>query len=202
MILSGKPFAPAAERNRESIASVIVPLFSDIKTVLEIGSGTGQHAVYFAARMPHLVWQTSDLTHNHDGIRQWIAESALSNVMPPLELDVDEARWPVERVDAVFTANTLHIMDWSSVQKMFFGVSRVLDDDGLFCVYGPFRYGGKHTSESNARFDASLRSQNPLWSVRDMNDVRELAGRNSLEPEQDHDLPANNRLLVFRKKSD
>ena len=201
MILTKKPFAPAAERNRESIARVIEPLFSDIKTVLEIGSGTGQHAVYFAACMPHLVWQTSDLAHNHDGIRRWIDDSALSNVMTPLHLDVDEAVWPVERADAVFTANTLHIMDWSSVQKMFVGVSRVLDDDGLFCVYGPFCYGGKHTSESNARFDASLRSQNPLWSIRDMNDVHELARCNSLQPEQDHDLPANNRLLVFRKRS-
>jgi len=199
MMLAEKPIAPAAERNREPIANVIVPLFGDIKSVLEIGSGTGQHAVYFAACMPHLIWQTSDLECNHRGIRQWIDEAALPNVLPPLSLDMREAHWPIESVDAVFTANTLHIMEWSCVQNMFAGVSRLLEAEGLFCVYGPFCYGGRHTSESNARFDGSLRSQNPLWGVRELGDVRDLAQRNSLRIEQDHAMPVNNRLLVLRK---
>lgn len=197
--MSDKPFSPACERNREPIANVLVPLFAGIKTVLEIGSGTGQHAVYFGARMPHLRWQTSDLPHNHRGIRQWLDEAQLSNVLPPLSLDVDDALWPVQRVDAVFTANTLHIVAWSSTTSMFTGVSRLLDADGLFCVYGPFRYGDEHTSESNARFDASLRSQNPHSGIREIGAVCDLAQSNSLVMTADHALPANNRLLVFCK---
>ncbi len=198
-MISDKPFSAACERNREPIANVLVPLFAGIESVLEIGSGTGQHAVYFGARMPHLLWQTSDLPHNHQGIRQWLDEAELSNVLPPLSLDVDDVPWPVQRVNAVFTANTLHIAAWSSVQNMFAGVSRLLDEGGLFCVYGPFRYGERHTSESNARFDASLRLHNPLSGIREIGAVGELAQRNSLVLEADHAMPANNRLLVFGK---
>ncbi len=198
-MISDKPFSAACERNREPIANVLVPLFAGIESVLEIGSGTGQHAVYFGARMPHLLWQTSDLPHNHQGIRQWLDEAELSNVLPPLSLDVDDVPWPVQGVNAVFTANTLHIAAWSSVQNMFAGVSRLLDEGGLFCVYGPFRYGERHTSESNARFDASLRLHNPLSGIREIGAVGELAQRNSLVLEADHAMPANNRLLVFGK---
>ena len=198
-MLADKPFSPACERNREPIAGVIEPLFADVNSVLEIGSGTGQHAVYFAARMPHLVWQTSDLPRNHHGICQWLDEAALPNVLAPVSLDVDDARWPVQRVDAVFTANTLHIAGWSSVRNMFAGVSRLLDKDGLFCVYGPFRYGARHTSESNARFDASLRSQDPLSGIREIGAVVDLAQGYSLVIAADHAMPANNRLLVFGK---
>ncbi len=198
-MISDKPFSAACERNREPIANVLVPLFAGIESVLEIGSGTGQHAVYFGARMPHLLWQTSDLPHNHQGIRQWLDEAELSNVLPPLSLDVDDVPWPVQRVNAVFTANTLHIAAWSSVQNMFAGVSRLLDEGGLFCVYGPFRYGERHTSESNARFDASLRLHNPLSGIREIGAVGELAQRNSLVLAADHAMPANNRLLVFGK---
>ena len=198
-MLTDKPFSPACERNRQPIAGVIEPLFADIVSVLEIGSGTGQHAVYFGARMPHLVWQTSDLPNNHAGIRQWLDDAALPNVLPPLSLDVDDAHWPVQRVNAVFTANTLHIAAWTSVQNMFAGVSRLLDEDGLFCVYGPFRYGARHTSESNAQFDASLRSQDPLSGIREIGAVRDLAQGVSLIMAADHTMPANNRLLVFGK---
>jgi len=194
-----KPFSPACARNSEPIASVLVPLLQDIESVLEIGSGTGQHAVCFGARSPHLVWQTSDLPENHQGIRQWVDEAALPNVLPPLHLDVDQSAWPVERVSAVFTANTLHIAAWSSVQNMFRGVSRVLDSNGLFCVYGPFRYGDVHTSESNARFDASLRAHNSHSGIRAFEDVHELAHRNGLKLQSDYIMPANNRLLIFRK---
>ena len=198
-MIADKPFSAACERNREPIAGVLVPLFAGIKSVLEIGSGTGQHAVYFGACMPHLMWQTSDLPHNHLGIRQWLDEAQLPNVSPPLSLDVDDVPWPVKRIDAVFTANTLHIAAWPSVQNMFAGVSQLLEEDGLFCVYGPFRYGKRHTSESNARFDASLRSQNPRSGIREIGAVLDLAQRHSLVMAADHAMPANNRLLVFNK---
>jgi cyclopropane fatty-acyl-phospholipid synthase-like methyltransferase len=198
-VISGKPFSPACARNSEPIAQLLVPLLQKAESVLEIGSGTGQHAVYFGARLPHLVWQTSDLRENHAGIRHWLDEAALPNVLPPLHLDVDQSAWPAERFGAAFTANTLHIMAWSSVQNMFSGVSRVLDENGMFCVYGPFMYDSSHTSDSNARFDASLRAQNPRSGIREFRDVRDLARHNSLTLHADHAMPANNRLLIFRK---
>lgn len=198
-MVSGKPFSQACARNSEPIAQLLVPLLQETDSVLEIGSGTGQHAVFFGARLPHLMWQTSDLPENHPGIRQWIDEAALPNVLPPLHLDVDQPVWPVEHVGAVFTANTLHIAAWSSVQNMFSGVSEVLEAGGFFCVYGPFRYDAMHTSESNARFDTSLRAHNPRSGIRDFEQVRDLAQRYSLLLHCDHAMPANNRLLIFRK---
>ena len=195
----GKPFSPASERNRIPIINLLRPVFAEIESVLEIGSGTGQHAVFFGAQMPHLTWQTSDLPENHPAIRMWVKEAALSNVLPPLVLDVGADQWPVEQVDAVFTANTLHIMSWSNVEKLFAGVGRALHTNGLFCAYGPFSYEGRHTSESNARFDLSLRSQNPLSGIRDFAMVCEVAAGNDLFLQDDHAMPANNRLLVFRK---
>ena len=194
-----KPFSPACERNRIPIMNLLRPLFAKVESVLEIGSGTGQHAVFIGAQMPHLTWQTSDLPENHLAMRMWLEEAALSNVLPPLVLDVDADAWPVERVDAVFTANTLHIVSWPSVENMFTGVARVLNAKGLFCAYGPFSYGGRHTSESNARFDLSLRGQNSHSGIRDCAQVCELAARNDLSLQHDHAMPANNRLLVFRK---
>ena len=196
---SGKHFSPACERNRAPIMNLLRPLFAGVESVLEIGSGTGQHAVFFAAQMPQLTWQTSDLSENHSAIRMWVEEAALANVRPPLVLDVNADTWPVDRVDAVFTANTLHIVPWSSVENMFAGVSRVLNADGLFCVYGPFSYEGRHTSQSNARFDLSLRTQNPCSGIREFVQMSELAARNDLCLQDDHAMPANNRLLVFRK---
>jgi hypothetical protein len=151
--------------------------------------------------MPHLTWQTSDVPENHSAIRVWVEEAALPNVQPPLvlDVDVDADTWPHERVDAVFTANTVHIVSWRGVENMFAGVSRVLNSGGLFCVYGPFSYDGRHTSESNARFDLSLRAQDPCSGIRDFERVCELAARNGLTLQHDQTMPANNRLLVFRK---
>lgn len=195
----GKPFSPASERNRMPIMNVLRPLFAEVKSVLEVGSGTGQHAVFFGAQMPHLTWQTSDLPENHPAIRTWLEDAALTNVRPPLVLDVDSDEWPAERVDAVFTANTIHIVSWSSVEKLFAGVARVLNANGLFCAYGPFSYDGRHTSESNARFDLSLRGENSRSGIREFAQVCELAAGNDLSLQDDHAMPANNRLLVFRK---
>lgn len=193
-----KPYSEACERNREPILGVLRQAFADSRFVLEIGSGTGQHAVYFGAALPHLTWQTADLPRHHAGIQMWIEESRLPNVWQPLALDVNQPNWPIEGVDAVFTANTFHIVSWPEVQRMFDGVARVLRTGGVLCVYGPFNYGGEYTSESNARFDAMLRARDPGSGIRNFEDVRALAEQNGLVFEADHPMPANNRTLVWK----
>jgi SAM-dependent methyltransferase len=178
--------------------------FASAHQVLEIGSGTGQHAVYFGRHLPHLVWHTSDRSEHHAGIRAWIAESvslhALANVHAPLALDVREALWPVPAVDAVYSANTLHIMDWATVQAMFSGLARVLQPGGVLAIYGPFNDGGQFTSESNARFDASLRARGDGSGLRDFEAVNALALGIGLALVQDVAMPANNRMLVWRRR--
>jgi len=190
-----KPFSEASERNRGPILEVLKRIFSRTRFVLEIGSGTGQHAAYFAAELPHLVWQASDVAENLPGIREWVSEP------PPIELDVDK-EWPQLDVDAVFSANTCHIMSWPQVERMFAGVGRLLPAYGVFALYGPFNYGGRHTSESNARFDAMLRARDPASGLRDVDDIVRLAALNGLGLEEDNAMPANNRLLVFQKQLD
>lgn len=194
-----KFFSEACERNRGPILDQLRDHLSGARRVLEIGSGTGQHAVHFAAALPHLVWQTSDLPANHPGINAWIAEAALPNLLPPLTLDVGAGSWPAQSCDAVFSANTLHIMGWEEVQAMFAGIGRVLQPDGILCIYGPFNYGGAYTSDSNARFDAMLRAQAPHMGIRDFEAVDALARQHGLLLVADHPMPANNRLLVWRR---
>lgn len=188
-----KPFSEAAARNRAPILAVLKRAFGDRTRVLEIGSGTGQHAAYFAAALPHLAWQASDVAENLPGIREWLSDP------PPLELDVDRP-FPRIDADAVFSANTCHILSWPQVERMVQGVAALLPPGGVFVVYGPFHYGGKPTSESNARFDAMLRARDPASGVRDLEAVCALAQRHGLALEEDHAMPANNRLLVFRKR--
>jgi SAM-dependent methyltransferase len=184
-----KPFSEPSERNREPILAVLKRVFSRAKKVLEIGSGTGQHAAYFAPELPHLVWQASDRAENLADIRQWVAN--------PIELDVDRP-FPKVDADAVFTANTCHIMSWPQVEKMFAAVGG-MSSVKMFCLYGPFNYGGKHTSDSNARFDAMLRGRDPASGIRDAEAISALAGRNGFALAEDNAMPANNRLLVFRR---
>ena len=194
------PNAPATERNREAILAVLREHFADRRRVLEIGSGTGQHAVHFAAALPHLEWQTSDLTDAHPGIRAWIAASGVGNVLPPLALDAaDAAGWPAARYDAVFTANTLHIMGWSQVQALFANLPRVLASDAKLVAYGPFNIGGRFTSPSNEAFDASLRAADPKRGIRDLEAVHALAAGAGLQPVADLAMPANNRCVVWAK---
>ena len=138
-----KPFSESCVQNRDPILAILRPLFADRRHVLEIGSGTGQHAVYFAADLPHLVWQTADVPQHHPGIQAWLEEAALPNVLPPLALDVNDAAWRSGRYDAVFSANTLHIMGWPEVERFFAGVGAVLEAGGILAVYGPFNYGGR-----------------------------------------------------------
>jgi SAM-dependent methyltransferase len=195
----GKPWSEACERNRDPILEVLRGAFAGATRVLEIGSGTGQHAVFFAAALPHLVWQPSDRPEHLAGIAAWRDETSLSNLRAPLALDVDAADWPLPECDALFSANTLHIMSWLSVEHFFRGAERVLLPGGVLAVYGPFSYGGQHTAESNARFDAFLRARDPLSGVRDFDAVCALAQRHGLALDDDHALPANNRMLIWRR---
>lgn len=197
--MNDKPFAESCEQNREPILAVLREVFADRRRVLEIGSGTGQHAVYFAPELPHLHWQTGDLPLHHRGIRQWIDEAALPNVLPPIALDVTQDAWYGGRYDAVFSANTLHIMSWTEVERFFEGVGKVLETGGVLAVYGPFNYNGTFTSESNARFDAWLKSRDPASGVRDFEAVDALARDQGLVLQRDYAMPANNRTLVWRR---
>jgi SAM-dependent methyltransferase len=197
---SMKPYSEACERNREPILAVLKRVFSDTRVMLEIGSGTGQHAAYFAPALPHLVWQPSDVPEHLPGIRLWVEESGASNLRSPIELDVDRD-WPTLTADAVFSANSCHIMSWPQVERMFAGIGRLLPPDGVFALYGPFMYSGAHTSESNARFDAMLRARDPKSGLRDFEAIEALAKRSGLIFQEDYPMPANNRLLVFRKSA-
>lgn len=199
MIFADKPYSAACERNRGAILEILRPLLGEARDALEIGSGTGQHAVHFAAALPWLVWQCSDRAPQLAGIRAWLAEAGLPNLPAPLELDV-RRDWPGRRYDLVFTANTLHIMGWDEVQAMFGALPRVLAAGALVVIYGPFHYGGRATSESNAGFDRELRRRDPRQGVRDIEAVHRLASAIGLEALADYPMPANNRTLVWRLK--
>jgi cyclopropane fatty-acyl-phospholipid synthase-like methyltransferase len=195
-----KPDAPATERNREPILAVLRDRFADRTRVLEIGSGTGQHAVFFAAALPHLTWQTSDLPENHPGIRAWVEDSGLDNVLPPVAFDMAApADWPAARYDAIFTANTLHIASWPQVQSFFQHLPRLLADEATLVVYGPFNIGGEYTSASNADFDQWLKARDPASGIRDLEAVQALAEGAGLRFVEDIAMPANNRCLVWKK---
>jgi cyclopropane fatty-acyl-phospholipid synthase-like methyltransferase len=194
-----KPYAESCDENRGAILAVIGPLFADRRAVLEIGSGTGQHAVHFAVQLPHLTWHTSDLPANHAGIRAWLDEAALANTRPPLALDVTAAEWPAPAVDAVFSANTTHIMHWPMVEALFAGVGRLLPAGGRFVLYGPFNIGGRYTSPSNARFDGFLKARDPASGIRDREALERLAQAAGMALRDDVAMPANNRILVWEK---
>jgi len=196
--MSDKPYAESCDQNKAPILAVLSRLFADSRRVLEIGSGTGQHAVHFAAAMPHLTWQTSDVAENHPGIRAWLDEAALANVLYPLDLDV-RGCWPDDAYDAIFSANTAHIMSWGEVESLFQGIGRVLAEGGRFALYGPFNYNGAYTSESNRRFDGWLKQRDPLSGIRDFDALDRLADNQGLSFEADIEMPVNNRLLVWRK---
>ena len=201
-----KPFSAACERNRDPILAVLRTVLHAPARVLEIGSGTGQHAVHFGAELPHLQWQTSDLAENHAGILAWLADARLANVLAPISLDMAASDWSESAwatgFDAVYTANTCHFMSWPQVEAMFAGVGRILAPNGLLCIYGPFNEGGLPTSEGNARFDAALRADAPHRGIRDVRAIRALARAHGLQQQADHEMPANNRLLIFQRLMD
>ncbi|MCY4312651.1 MAG: DUF938 domain-containing protein [Gammaproteobacteria bacterium] len=199
------PLSEAAERNKLPILEVIRDHFPEHGSILEIGSGTGQHAAFFARQMPGIFWQASDLACNHAWIRQALAQAGCINTGDPFELDVGiDEHWnlvnmPPGKYDGAFTANTAHIMPWNRVVDMFEGVSRVLAPLRKFLIYGPFNQNGEYTSASNASFDRYLKSQNPEQGIRDDQEVLRLAESCSMDFQESIDMPANNRILVFSK---
>ena len=194
-----KPYSESCEQNQAPILEILRETLANQKHVFEIASGTGQHAVYFGRALPHLTWQTSELAQNHEGILAWLNEAQLSNVLPPVAIDVNHDRWPIEIVDTVFNANTVHIISWPEVERMFAGIARVLSAGGILCLYGPFNYEGRFTSESNARFDVWLKSRNKNSGVRDFEAINRLAETYGLFLLRDVAMPSNNRTLVWQR---
>ncbi len=194
-----KPFSESCVQNQHAIFEVLLKEFATVQHVLEIGSGTGQHAVFFARALPHLIWQTSDVAEYHPGIHAWIADEGPDNVRAPLNLNVETDDWPETTFDAVFSANTVHIMGWPEVVKMFSGIGQTLSNGGRFCLYGPFNTDGKFTAESNARFEQWLKSKNPKSGIRDQNELNRLAKKAGLARIATYEMPANNNILVWEK---
>ena len=194
-----KPYSAASERNRAPILEVLQRHLGSRRRLLEIGSGTGQHAVHFAAAMPWLEWQCSDRSEYLPGIEAWRVEANLPNLLPPIDLDVARGAWPAAPFDAAFSANTVHIMHWREVEGMFAGLDRVLGPDATLILYGPFHRGGLPTSDSNAAFDAGLRARDPGMGVRDIEAVQALASGIGLRVVEDVAMPANNACLVWQR---
>jgi cyclopropane fatty-acyl-phospholipid synthase-like methyltransferase len=207
--MSEKPFSPSCDRNRDPILSVLRKYFADRRNVLEIGSGTGQHAAYFAEALPWLVWQASDREENLPGIRMWLDKAALPNTPAPLEFDVATQPFPTSpagisvteaaRFDALFSANTLHIMSWPEVEKFFTALPALTTADAKLVIYGPFNYDGQFTSASNAAFDRTLKLRVPHMGIRDFADVGRLARAAGFVLLEDVAMPANNRCLVWQR---
>jgi cyclopropane fatty-acyl-phospholipid synthase-like methyltransferase len=197
-----KPYALSCDRNREPILAVLREHFVACRKVLEIGSGTGQHAVYFAAALPHLIWQCSEVQENLIGIQAWLEEAHLPNTPLPVLLDV-KGEWPVnqqlDQYDAAFSANTLHIMHWLEVEQMFARLDKALTPDAVVAIYGPFNYGGRFTSDSNAAFNDWLQARGTHMAIRDFEAVNALAAKIGLQLIADAAMPANNRTLVWRR---
>ena len=198
--MNKRPDAPAARRNRVPILEVLRDELSNSRSVLEIGSGTGQHAVYFAATLDQLTWQTSDRVFNHSGINAWIDFSDLDNVLPPLDIDVLMTIEVEGEYDAIFSSNTTHIMGMVAVRRMFALAGQTLPVEGIFCLYGPFNIEGAFTSESNQSFDRSLRAENPEMGIRDLEVLDDIANANNLERVRLYAMPANNMIAVWQKQ--
>lgn len=194
-----KPYAESCDQNREPILAVIRPILVQRARLLEIGSGTGQHAVFFASHLPRLSWQTSDRSENLAGIRMWLDDANPGNVLEPLELDVCSDRWPSGPYDSVFSANTLHIMSDDEVKCFFAGMGEILAPAADMLIYGPFNYHGGYTSDSNERFDQWLKSRDPRSGIKHFEDICELAEAQSIKLQHDYPMPANNRILHLRK---
>jgi SAM-dependent methyltransferase len=200
--MDARETAPSAERNKQPILEVLARVLPPSGLVLEIGSGTGQHVAHFAEALPGLTFQPSELdVERHASIAAWAAAGKLSNVRPPLAIDLTKHPWPVSAADAVVCINVIHISPWEATLALMAGAGRILPPGGVLVTYGPYLRDGAHTSQSNEAFDASLRARNPLWGVRDMGKVAEVAGPEDLELEEVVPMPANNFTLVWRKST-
>lgn len=199
-MMPDKPFSQSCENNKQPILQIIREVFIQPTTIWEIGSGTGQHACFFASELPHISWQPTDRADYITGIHRWLEDTKLPNVKSPLILDVNDSVWPCQQgIDALFSANTLHIMSIVEVELLFQRLASYLNPNALVCIYGPFNYQGQFTSDSNARFNDWLKAQNPHSGIRDFEKIYELAESIGLQILDDHAMPANNRLLVFQK---
>jgi SAM-dependent methyltransferase len=197
---SGGLHAAATERNRQPILEVLRRVLPPTGLVLEVASGTGQHVVFFAGALPALRWQPSDPSPVHlDSIRAWTLAAGVDNVAMPVQLDVEIAPWPVARANALLNINMIHIAPWSAAEALFQGAARLLPAGGVLFLYGPFKRDGRHTAESNARFDERLRSEDARWGVRDLGDVQKLALAAGFAAPEVIAMPANNLSLVFRR---
>lgn len=195
-----KQHAPAAERNKDPIRDVLARVLPDTGTVLTIAEGSGQHAVHFARSFSHLQWQPSDRDPTAlASIVAWRDEAGLPNLLAPIALDVTSATWPVEEADAITCINMIHIAPWEATLGLFAGAARLLAPGALLYLYGPYRFDGAFTSESNEAFDGSLRARNPAWGVRDVRDLEQVAGANGFSLRETVAMPANNHSLVFRR---
>lgn len=196
-----RKFAPATARNRDPIMAVLLPWLTDGAQVLEIASGSGEHAVHMATARPDIQWQPTDPDPDaRASIAAWIAHSGLANIAPPLELDVCRSPWPVESADLILCCNMIHIAPWDAAVALVEGAGRILPSNGILFLYGPYKRSGAHTADSNAAFDESLRSRNPAWGIRDMEAVTDLAADNSLSLIEAVPMPANNFSVIFRKR--
>jgi cyclopropane fatty-acyl-phospholipid synthase-like methyltransferase len=193
-----KPYSEACLRNQEPIYQILSNWFKKPGTVLEIGCGTGQHAVYMSERLSHLQWQPSDLEEAIEGARLWIEEAGLNNLRSPMMLDLSSDTSDIPRFDYIFTANTVHFVVWKKVENLFNIASRHLNENGLFAIYGPFNFNKAFTSEGNARLDQWLKSFNPQVGIKDLDDIVQLAKTQSFRLEERCDMPANNMMLLFR----
>lgn len=194
-----KPFAPSAERNRHAILDVLQTVLSPDERVLEIGSGTGQHACHFAAHMPTISWQPTERAQNLDGIRQWVADCGCSNILPPIELDLNKEPVIISGVTSCYSANTLHIISWPLVEVLFSTAASLLGGGGKLLVYGPFLFEGQHVSDGNRQFDEHLRNSDPKSGIRDVRDLDVLAQTHGFSVADVSAMPANNHLLTWRR---
>jgi SAM-dependent methyltransferase len=193
--------APAVARNREPILRVLRNILPPSALVLEIASGTGEHAVWFSRALPAITWQPTDQDPEAlKSITAWRDMTGLPNLLPPQSLDAAAEAWPVVQADAVIAINMVHIAPWAATQGLFAGAARVLSRGGLLFLYGPFREGNVHTSDGNSAFDAELRAQNSSWGIRDLADIAVLAHRHGFEAPERIAMPANNLSVVFRRR--
>ncbi len=198
-MLSDRPYAPACDNNKDPILTILKKVFTIPGLVLEIGSGTGQHAAYFSEQLPHLTWQPTDRAENLPGISAWRSHTGHENLKSPLELDVTQTPWPILRADYIFSANTVHIMSRTMVEAFFSATDKILTINGIFCLYGPFNYDGNYTSASNAQFDLWLKQRDPHSGIRDFDALNQLAANAGMRLHKDFSMPANNRTLVWKK---
>ncbi|MFK7853677.1 MAG: DUF938 domain-containing protein [Granulosicoccus sp.] len=192
-----KPFSPSADRNKEPILGALRHELADNQQVLEIGSGTGQHACFFAAALPSIRWQPTELKQNIPAIQRWISEQPINNVLPPKELDVDVHPWPIHSADVCYTCNTFHIVSAQSVKNIYRGCKALLGSGGKLCVYGPFSIDGQHNSAGNESFDQQLRASNPDSGIRDLSQLDEIAQQSGFSAYRCTKMPANNLFVVW-----